>query len=138
MDRGRPRENVEDHMIVVLHWTNQRGGRGGFQPRGGTRSWAEGNSRSSAKRFLSLRADPTVWRPEATLIALVPETDIRTALKELFKAQALAVEPSSAILGSSGPGSPGHHEHRARPGKTSHQSPWPIRRRSVSSSSRTR
>jgi threonine dehydratase len=30
-------------------------------------------------------------------IGLVPEADIRTALKELFEAQALIVEPSSAI-----------------------------------------
>jgi threonine dehydratase len=34
---------------------------------------------------------------EEVTIALVPEADIRTALKELFEAQALMIEPSSAI-----------------------------------------
>jgi threonine dehydratase len=34
---------------------------------------------------------------EGVAISLVPEADIRTALKELFEAQALLVEPSSAI-----------------------------------------
>ena len=34
---------------------------------------------------------------EGVAIALVPEADIRTALKDLFEAQALVVEPSSAI-----------------------------------------
>jgi threonine dehydratase len=34
---------------------------------------------------------------EKVAISLVPEADIRTALKDLFEAQALVVEPSSAI-----------------------------------------
>jgi threonine dehydratase len=34
---------------------------------------------------------------EGVAISLVPEADIRTALKELFETQALVVEPSSAI-----------------------------------------
>jgi threonine dehydratase len=34
---------------------------------------------------------------EEVTIALVPEADIRAALKELFEAQALMIEPSSAI-----------------------------------------
>jgi threonine dehydratase len=36
-------------------------------------------------------------KEDGVTIALVPEADIRAALKELFEAQALVVEPSSAI-----------------------------------------
>jgi threonine dehydratase len=36
-------------------------------------------------------------KEDGVTIALIPELDIRAALKELFEAQALVVEPSSAI-----------------------------------------